>query len=382
MVRKAMSKSTVTNTTGTNGAIGSLGPLKFTLAEKIVRRPKKNVDGYGSPCGLFKLIKYLTPEQSQSIEEIGFGGFLKIKTNGFYHLMVDFLMNCYDPISRLFRISERQYFVVSKHDMYDVFMLPCVEGSPVMTMSTKRKDNPDTCLMDMWRSKLGVGPGEEVPLENLYLKMVKMRSGGDEFKQLFVLYAMWTFLAPTSHKHVDFRLVKAVESADNIVKQDWCTYVIERLNYSVTSWKAKNTKHVGECLMFLQLVYFHRLCWRGVEVSSTIPLVQHWTYDSIKLREREAAVKNGGSYGMGEWDKKTYPVSRYHRKRLYMAATESNVEDEDTITFTFKKPTDLLTDAQITAKYKEVIFLFFYSKSFNNGNKNIVLLSQNKSSRG
>ncbi|KAK9714104.1 hypothetical protein RND81_06G071800 [Saponaria officinalis] len=33
-------------------------------AEKIVRRPKKNVDGYGSPCGLFKLIKYLTPEQS------------------------------------------------------------------------------------------------------------------------------------------------------------------------------------------------------------------------------------------------------------------------------------------------------------------------------
>ncbi|KAK9676148.1 hypothetical protein RND81_11G057800 [Saponaria officinalis] len=296
--------------------------------------------------------------------------------------MVDFLMDCYDPISRLFRISERQYFVVSKHDMYDVFMLPCVEGSPVMTMSTKRKDNPDTCLMDMWRSKLGVGPGEEVPLENLYLKMVEMRSGGDEFKQLFVLYAMGTFLAPTSHKHVDFRLVKAVENADNIVKQDWCTYVIERLNYSVTSWKAKNTKHVGGCLMFLQLVYFHRLCWRGVEIPSTIPLVQHWTYDSIKLRvdeEREAAVKNGGSYGMGEWDKKTYPVSRHHRKRLYMAATESNVEDEDTITFTFKKPTDLLTDAQITAKYKEVIFLFFYSKSFNNGNKNIVLLSQNKS---
>ncbi|KAL9232370.1 hypothetical protein vseg_007490 [Gypsophila vaccaria] len=270
--------------------------------------------------------------------------------------MVDYLLDRYDPTSRLFRISESKCFVVSKHDVYDVFMLPCVDGSDVEIMVTKRRDNPDAYLMDQLRVRLSVEPDKEVPLERIFVEMMGLQDGGDEFKRFFVLYVMGTFLAPTSHKHLDFRLMKAVENVDNIMQQDWCSYILDRMDKSVSSWKANKSWHVGGCLMFLQLLYFHRLSWRGVEAPSSIPLLQHWTYDAIKDRidyEYEAALKNHGAYGMGEWDSKTYPVSRHLKKRLYKADASTNDDCEITITFTCKKSCGLLTDEEIIANYKE-----------------------------
>ncbi|KAH9602294.1 hypothetical protein KSS87_012972 [Heliosperma pusillum] len=105
---------------------------------------KKVADAYGSPGGLFKLIKSMTEEQKRSVEDIGFGGLLELKASGFYHVMIDWLMERYDPDSRMFMIDEAKYFVMTRDDVYDAFMLPCgSDGNEVLRTSAKKKNNPD-----------------------------------------------------------------------------------------------------------------------------------------------------------------------------------------------------------------------------------------------
>ncbi|XP_074299606.1 uncharacterized protein LOC141630741 [Silene latifolia] len=239
-------------------------------------------------------------------------------------------------------------------------MLPCDTGKDVLRTSSKKKDNPDLGLMECWRKRLGIKAGEEISSDTLVDDMLKMPKGGHDFKQLFVLYALGTFLAPTCHNHVDLKLIKAVENVEDIINQDWCLYVVEKLNEVVDKWKEKRTKNVGGCMMLLQILYFHRLIWRdNKNTLITIPLVKHWTYEKIKVRvedERAGALKNNNEYGRGGWDKKTYPISRNLPKVIYRLPTEGDDprhDDRIKRTTTFELPSDLLSDEEIASKYND-----------------------------
>ncbi|KAK9691827.1 hypothetical protein RND81_09G222700 [Saponaria officinalis] len=274
---------------------------------------RKTVESYCSPRGLFTLIEKLSAKQRESVQEIGFGGLLLLKANAFYNVMLPFLLESYHKESRMFVVDEMNKCVLTPQDMYDVFMLPLDYGNKVEVASRKRKDNPDLELLSNWRGKFCVGPKEEVLLDVLAKSMIKMTDGGDEFKQLFVLYAMGTLLAPTAHKNVDLLLTKAVNNVVNIANLDWCSYVLDQLGFVVDKWKKKKTKNVGGCTMFLQIVYFQRMCWKGRKEPSDIPLIQNWTYDKMRVRVDEewfGATKPGGRFGMGVWDNSTYPISR------------------------------------------------------------------------
>ncbi|KAH9604503.1 hypothetical protein KSS87_000363 [Heliosperma pusillum] len=345
---------------GRNGGWKRDGKMVISADGNVIKTSKKVADTYGSPGGLFKLIKSMTEEQKRSVEDIGFGGLLELKASGFYHVMIDWLMECYDPDSRMFMIDEAKYFVMTRDDVYDAFMLPCgSDGNEVLRTSAKKKNNPDLELMETWRHRFGLEAGEEMSNDKLVDVILEMSEGGHDFKQLFVLYVMSSFLAPTCHNHVDLRLIKAVENVDYIINQDWCLYVLEKLGEAVNNWKVKQTKNVGGCMMLLQLLYFHRLIWRGDRAKSTIPLVKHWTYEAIKSRveeERVAALKNNNQYGKGDWDKKTYPMSRYLPKVIYRLPTVGNDPTSNAIkkgTITFDLPSDLLDDEEIREKYAD-----------------------------
>ncbi|KAH9616649.1 hypothetical protein KSS87_000014 [Heliosperma pusillum] len=69
-------------------------------SDEVKRRiiKEKEVEGHGNPAALYELIQLLTPAQKKDVEDIGFGGLLELKTNAFYHLMADWLMECYDDV--------------------------------------------------------------------------------------------------------------------------------------------------------------------------------------------------------------------------------------------------------------------------------------------
>ncbi|XP_074267709.1 uncharacterized protein LOC141591267 [Silene latifolia] len=242
---------------------------------KRVVAKEKEVEGHGNPRSLCELIEMLTPAQKKSVKDIGFGGLLELKATAFYHLMADWLMECYDDVSQMFMFSEKTNFVITKHDVYDVFMLPCTEKAVQLT-SPKKKDNPDRGLVMSWKARYNVAPALEISLEKVKTEMMGLVDGGNMFKKLFVMFSMGSFLAPTVHKRVDLRLLRAVENVNDIVKQDWCSYVIFKLSEAVKSYKNNDTTNVGGCLLFLQLVYFHRLSWRGNPAPRELPLQWEW----------------------------------------------------------------------------------------------------------
>ncbi|XP_074318050.1 uncharacterized protein LOC141654834 [Silene latifolia] len=201
-------------------------------------------------------------------------------------------------------------------------MLPCAgEDVPVGT--------DDKELVQSWRKRFGALPNKDISLDKVRDEMLKLVGGGPDFKRLFVLFSMGSFLAPTVHNRVDTRLIGAVEDVAGIPKMDWCSFIMDRLDYSVGSWKGNNSKSIGGCLMFFQLLYFHRLTWRGLPAPSTIPLIQHWTYDDLKRRVKEEckAYTVHRGFGIGVWDLKTYPVSLYLEKSFYRQTVETVVPE-------------------------------------------------------
>ncbi|XP_074267695.1 uncharacterized protein LOC141591235 [Silene latifolia] len=84
----------------------------------------KGVKGHGSPAALHYVIQHLSTEQRKVVEEIGFGGLLELRASKFIHTMVGWLLVRYDTHTRLLLFNRLVHFSISKHDVYDVFMLP------------------------------------------------------------------------------------------------------------------------------------------------------------------------------------------------------------------------------------------------------------------
>ncbi|KAH9620132.1 hypothetical protein KSS87_001276 [Heliosperma pusillum] len=233
--------------------------------------------------------------------------------DAFYHLMADWLMKCYDDVSQMFMFSEIFNFVITKHDVYDVFMLPCMKMEVRMT-SSKKKENPDEGLVEVWRARYNVGPKKEISLDRLRREMLDLVDGGNMFK----------------------RLCKAIESYEKF-----------------------DTADVGGCLLFLQLVYFHRLSWKGNPAKRELPLVKHWTYDDIKDRvkeEKRAYHKNGGHFGIGKWQIEFYPISRDRPKVLYRLSVDDphDLDAAAPKTITLPLAVGQLTDEELRLKYPDI----------------------------
>ncbi|XP_021770114.1 uncharacterized protein LOC110734317 isoform X3 [Chenopodium quinoa] len=159
-----------------------------------------------------------------------------------------------------------------------------------------------------WRSHFGLmGENDQIPLGFLESKIPLLVDGGEEFRQLFIMHAFSSFLAPTSNRTVDLRIVKCLVDVNQIRIYNWSKYVLDRLCEAVKSYKEGNIEWFCGCVLMLEIIYFHRLRFRNVVLNSTIPLIQHWTDVDIRDRIRNEKLSKGFGCGILEFD--TYPVS-------------------------------------------------------------------------
>nr|GMD73340.1 uncharacterized protein LOC110701418 isoform X2 [Ipomoea batatas] len=136
----------------------------------------------------------------------------------------------------------------------------------------------------------------------------RLSCGGDDFKRAFVLYCLSNFLTPTANSKVDFTAVKSLVNVGEIGYFDWSQYVLDKLCKAVSKYNKSTTqKNVSGCVLLLQILYFHRLKWRGIAQPSTLPLIQHWTHENLMQRMLEEI--SAGDFGQGELDSSTYPIS-------------------------------------------------------------------------
>ncbi|XP_074305138.1 uncharacterized protein LOC141640147 [Silene latifolia] len=77
--------------------------------------------------------------------------------------------------------------------------------------------------------------------------LMECNDAGDEFKRMFIIYSMSIFLAPSSNKSLDLKLVKAVDHVTRISQFDWCEYVFEEMVRSVRVFKEGAKSTVSGC---------------------------------------------------------------------------------------------------------------------------------------
>ena len=234
------------------------------------------------PFHLHKIIQNLTQAQKEAVKEIGFGGLLHLQVQKNPTKMMPWLVERFDTSSRMFEINDRKAFLLTPLDVYDVFCIP-MHGKKVdqCRMRTKEDKDPDFHFKRELRDLFDAG--SEIHLKDVEEMIVKLVDGGELFKKLFVLHAMSSFLTPTRKRTVDMRLSKAVADVNQIKGYNWAEYVLDHFCDSQTLYinSGGSQWHCG-CLMFLEIVYFHRLKFRGIPEPYELPLIQHWNDARIK----------------------------------------------------------------------------------------------------
>ncbi|KAL2931625.1 Halomucin [Bienertia sinuspersici] len=217
------------------------------------------------------------------------------------HMFPWFVEN-FDYSSWMFNIGGGKQFVITPYDVYDVFCLPLNPSKDVV--ETLRMG--DNVLKSEWRDHFGVSGN--IPLRLVEDKIKDLKRGGDEFKRLFVVLVFSTFLAPIANRTADLRFIKSLVNVNEIRSFNWCKYVLERLCEAVKNYKKGEQQSVSGCVLLLEILYFHRLKFRDIAESSTLPLIQHWT--TLKVRDRIKMEREAKCFGSGILDEETYPVSK------------------------------------------------------------------------
>ncbi|KAK9682210.1 hypothetical protein RND81_10G058200 [Saponaria officinalis] len=109
---------------------------------------------------------------------------------------------------------------------------------------------------------------------------------------------MSSFFAPTSNNAVDFKLLRAAENVMDILRSDWCSYIIDSLVTAGVDSK-KNHTHVLGCIPLLMITYFQRFDYRGQICASDLPLIKHW--DESRLKNRAKGKIADGGLGRQTW---------------------------------------------------------------------------------
>ncbi|KAH9610931.1 hypothetical protein KSS87_015848 [Heliosperma pusillum] len=210
------------------------------------------------PGQLVELINGLSKEQKEAGREIGFGGLLQLKV--------------------------------------------------VLAQTGNTVSVTDNRLKKEWRLRFDLqNNSDPITVKRVFETLRGSNDSGDEFKKPFVLFSVSVFLAPTSNKTIDLKLVRVVANVENIRAYDWCDYIFREMVNSVKVFKQGGKSIVSGCILVVMLAYFHRFNFKGDVMGHTLPLISHW--DDEKLSKRVQDEKKTGSLGNAPLLKIDYPIN-------------------------------------------------------------------------
>lgn len=272
--------------------------------------------------------------KSDAIKEIGFGGLLHLKLTSTPKALVLRLLKCFDPKTGTVTISEDKKFVLSKNDVADVFGLP--SGPSPLPFLAMGSHVPKNDIKQKWRKDFQAGKG--ISLTELHKRLKECKESGDQFKRLFVLFTVSTFLAPTSNHSLDMKILKAVDDVSEIKNFDWCGYVFSELLLAFTP---PIPKYLRGCVIFLMVAYFHRFDNAANPLSNELPLIKHWNDDVLWKRvQEETSMDNFGAA----------PLRKICSPNLQQAAQSMSVKRVMHI----ELPDNILTDEEIQSQATDV----------------------------
>jgi len=251
---------------------------------------------------LVDLISNFSEAEKQAVEDIGFGGLLSMKLTATPKAMIPRLIKAFDVESSRVIISEEKSFLFTKDDVVDVFGLP--SGPSRVEYLAMGSIAPHSEFKAKWRGIFG--NTKSIALSKLLNTLRERRKADDLFKQMFVLYAISAFLAPTSNSTIAMKLLKSVEVVDEIKNMDWCSHIYSELVAAIQKAKTAPPANLQGCFLLMMVSWFHRFDYGQDNLSVELPLIKHWTDE--KLSEMMGLETAPGKFGTASFRNISFPL--------------------------------------------------------------------------
>uniref|UniRef100_A0A0A8YRN1 Aminotransferase-like plant mobile domain-containing protein n=1 Tax=Arundo donax TaxID=35708 RepID=A0A0A8YRN1_ARUDO len=240
------------------------------------------------PSHLIQTTKNFTPEQCDLIRMNGFGGLLNLKCwknppQLLYHWLAKHF-NC--ATSELVFSNGTIIPVTAKS-------VQLILGIPYGNRKVKyRMDSDSTAFMkhDYYSD------GLPARISSIAKQLSEMKKADDHFLRTFLLFAVSSFLCPTTCLRISPRCFPSLVDLSSVAQLDWCGFVLEQLVSSIKRYKQRLT--IGGCMFFLAVHYLDHLDTGSYRVPDSIPRTVVWTTKVIeKVVNMDTISEADGIYG-------------------------------------------------------------------------------------
>ncbi|XP_071694410.1 uncharacterized protein [Rutidosis leptorrhynchoides] len=242
-----------------------------------------------SPNCLHRATKSMSTKQMDVVRKIGFGKMLEIEFNEIPCKLGYFCVDKYNHETSLIELPIGN-IEITKRSIHQMYGLP-IGGMKIETKGIRTQKGNE--LYGLWRKQYG---GTNVRPNDVLDKILESEETGWLFVLNFLVLFASTMIEGNQLGSVNTKFLSNITSEDEIMKFDWCEYLLSCLKETVRSWKDENTgvMFVGS-ISTLVLHYVQATKCGTIYVSSQRSTLAEWT--SLKLKEREQAEIGLGGFG-------------------------------------------------------------------------------------
>ncbi|KAL3613475.1 hypothetical protein CASFOL_042738 [Castilleja foliolosa] len=263
----------------------SLSSKEDRRVKKEPLMPNKKAMIRTSAIQIFFVIKNLNEEQRISVEEMGFGGLMKLRTSGNIPQLITYLLEKFNWSRCSFKFDKFSEMFLDEGDVESIFDLP--RGQKSVLEALERIDDDDySTLVDDYKKRWNVRDAGALTT-TMSSEMLNRQDSGDDFKRDFIVLVHTALFRSHQGRKANYKILKVLNDLNDLKNYNWCYYLIECLISTVKKWRTSESKHkffAGPGL-FMMLCYVDRMEFmQRKENSREFPVCSNWKSCDIMTR--------------------------------------------------------------------------------------------------
>lgn len=195
--------------------------------------PSERIHQRNPPKNLFQVISQLSNTQKQALREIGFGNLIEYKIKDVPTRLAYWLLDKFDEETCSLDVNGKR-IEITREVVRDVL------GVPMGEVHVDARDGTDfrNPLVRRWKAQFDMSLKRH-HLTGLADVMLGNSNGGWMFKVNFLVLFFSTIGELNKSNTANLKFIHLLNSEADIMKLDWCTYIIECLIKTKKSWNRK-----------------------------------------------------------------------------------------------------------------------------------------------
>nr|XP_034574901.1 uncharacterized protein LOC117838837 isoform X2 [Setaria viridis] len=187
-----------------------------------------------TPSRLVKLYKHLAVDQRKAIEDVKFGGLLKIACSQIPSDFANWIMvQCFDHETSQLILPGRGRISLTAGAVAEKFGLPN-RGDPV-------KYELDVDAINFIHEKYGIVRGTAPKIETIVQRVKANKEADEDFLRSWLMLAVSTFLCQSTGLGISPRCYPSIIDLSSVKKLNWAQFVVDQLKDATSKFDKKNS---------------------------------------------------------------------------------------------------------------------------------------------